>query len=117
MTRSAIEHDDASLRMKPWTQGYREPPPITPEENGANLSLLEARMNRGMRCFAGRNKVYLQSLVGPAGASEPRIALKCPLRRACGLPCDVYYEFIRDTCWGDPSRCEVLQKFLARLAM
>ncbi|GMU22694.1 MAG: hypothetical protein AMXMBFR13_27790 [Phycisphaerae bacterium] len=113
MTRVAIDHDDADARVQPWIRGHTELPPIAPEEASANLSLLEAQLNREMRCFAGRGKVYLQSLVGTGGASKPRIALKCPLRRARGLPCDLYYEFIRDTCCGDPSRCEVLQKFMA----
>lgn len=85
------------------------PPPVTPEEANANLSMLENQLNRKMQCFAGKNKVYLQSVIGRMG--RPRIALKCTLRANYGMSKDVYYEWIRDICCGDPTQCEAYQQF------
>lgn len=89
------------------------PPPVTREESDTNLSLLEGQLNRKMKCFAGKNQVFLQSMVLGGGTSRPRIALKCRLRAQYGLNRDVYYEFIRDTCCCDPSRCEAFRRFNA----
>ena len=75
--------------------------------------MLERHLNERMKCFAGRNKVYLQALVLTAGTTPPRIALKCRLRADYGLNPDLYYEFIRDACCTDPSRCEAVQRFMA----
>ena len=86
-------------------------PPITPEEASANLTELEKRLNRQMKCFAGRNLVYLQSHIGLGTRVRPRICLKCPLRKEYGLEPNVYYEFIRDVCCGEPARCEAVQIF------
>jgi hypothetical protein len=44
--------------------------------------------------------------------SKPRLALKCGLRAEYGLNKDVYFEWIRDVCCGDPSRCEAYQQFM-----
>ena len=87
-------------------------PPVSEEEVGVNLSELEKRLNRRMVCVAGKNQVYLQSLIQGGGrTSKPRVALKCPLRKQFGFPPNVYYEHIRDICCGDPSVCNAFQKF------
>ena len=88
------------------------PPPITAEEGSANLSRLESHLNKHMKCFAGRNQVYIQSMILGSATSRPRIALKCNLRAEYGLNRDVYYEWIRDTCCGDPKRCEAYREFM-----
>lgn len=90
-------------------------PPITDEEQRTNISELEKDLNRKMVCFAGRNQVYIQSLIEGVGrTSKPRVALKCPLRKQFGHPPDVYYEYIRDFCCGDPTACAAYQEFQAR---
>jgi len=89
------------------------PPPITEEERKSNLSVLETRLNRAMKCFAGKNLVYIQSKILGGGTTKPRICLKCPLRAEYGLNREVYYEFIRDVCCSDPARCEAVQQFEA----
>lgn len=87
------------------------PPPITDEEAGANLSMLETALNRRMRCFAGRNQVFIQSTFTGGGTTRPRICLRCPLRADYGLPREVYYEFVRDICCGEPEQCEAVRRF------
>lgn len=89
------------------------PPPITPEEMTSNLSVLEARLNRAMKCVGGKNLVYIQSMVLGGATSKPRISLKCPWRAEYGLKRDVYYEFIRDVCCGEPTKCEAVRLFNA----
>lgn len=89
-------------------------PPITDEELGANLSELERRLNREMKCPAGMNQVFIRSLVMAGGTSKPRIALKCHLRRDIGLPQEVFYEHIRDVCCANPESCEAYRKFKDR---
>lgn len=89
-----------------------EQPPVTEEELTANLTELEASLNRKMQCFAGKNLVYLQSFIlGGGRTSKPRIALKCPLRKQYDEPPNVYYEYIRDICCCDPSVCTAHQRF------
>lgn len=95
-------------------RGEADVPPLTKEEARANLSELEKRLNERMKCFAGRNLVYLQSYIGSGAGSRPRICLKCPLRKEFGLEPNVYYEFIRDVCCHDPSQCEAIKRFEAR---
>lgn len=85
------------------------PPPVTVEEVKANLSELEKRLNRSMKCFAGVNKVFILSQIGTF--IRPRICLKCPLRPEFGLPANVYYEYIRDVCCTDPGKCEAYSTF------
>jgi ActR/RegA family two-component response regulator len=85
------------------------PPPVTMEEVKANLSQLENRLDRSMKCFAGINKVFILSQIGTF--IRPRICLKCPLRPEFGLPANVYYEFIRDVCCGEPDKCEAYSAF------
>jgi DNA-binding NtrC family response regulator len=85
------------------------PPAVTPEEMKANLSELENRLNRTMKCFAGQNKVFIQTQIGTS--SRPRICLKCPLRPDYGLPANVFYEYIREVCCGDPCKCQAYSAF------
>lgn len=96
---------------KPESSG---PPPLTPEETKGNLSLLERNLNVSMKCHAGKNQVFIRSLVTINGTTPPRIALKCQLRRDIGQKPEVFYEHIRDVCCGDPTQCEAHQKFKGR---
>jgi len=90
-------------------------PPITDEEKNANISEMEKQLNRHMECFAGKNQVFIQSVVRGVGSkSKPRIALKCKLRKEFGYPPDVYYEYIRDVCCDNPGACPAYQAFKAR---
>ena len=90
-------------------------PPITREERDANISELEKDLNRHMVCIAGKNQVYIQALIeGMGRTSKPRVALKCQLRKQFGHPPDVYYEYIRDMCCGDPTACPAFQEFQER---
>jgi DNA-binding response OmpR family regulator len=94
---------------------HGQTPPICEEERNGNLSELEKQLNRRMMCFAGRNQVYIQSLIQGNGLpSKPRITLKCPLRKEFGHTPNVYYEYVRDVCCGDPSVCPAWQQFQAR---
>ncbi len=89
-------------------------PPLTAEEQGANLSELERRLNREMKCPAGKNQVFLRSLLTGNGTTPPRVALKCSYRRDIGLRAEVFYEHIRDYCCGDPEKCEAYRAFKQR---
>ncbi|MCH7700100.1 MAG: hypothetical protein IID37_00300 [Planctomycetes bacterium] len=90
-------------------------PPITEEELQSNISEVESTFNRQMKCFAGKNQVYLQALIhGYNRTTRPRISLKCNLRRQYGQPPNVYYEYIRDVCCDDPGACPAYQEFRAR---
>jgi hypothetical protein len=89
-------------------------PPLTPEEQTANLSTLERKLNREMKCPAGKNQVFLRSLLTGQGTTRPRIALKCHLRRDIGRTAEVFYEHIRDVCCSDPEQCEAYRKFKSR---
>lgn len=92
-----------------------ELPPIVEEEAAANLTELEQMLNRRMQCFAGKNQVYIQSvIVGQLRKTKPRISLKCSLRKEHGDPPNVYYEYIRDVCCGDPHACPAYQAFRAK---
>ncbi len=87
-------------------------PEITAEESSQNLSQLETELNRKMVCFAGRNQVYIRSVIlGGGRTSQPRIALKCSLRKKYGQEPDVYYDYIRDVCCSDPSQCSAYREF------
>lgn len=89
-------------------------PPLTPEELTTNLSLLERQLNGEMKCTAGKNQVYIRSLVTGRSTTRPRIALKCPFRRDIGRSADVFYEYIRDVCCGEPEQCEAYLAFKER---
>ncbi len=87
-------------------------PDITSEELAGNLTELEARLNRQMKCFAGKNQVYIQSFIlGCGRKSKPRIAVKCSLKQEYGEPPNVYYEYVRDVCCGNPETCSAYQTF------
>ncbi|MEW6253255.1 MAG: hypothetical protein AB1716_21660 [Planctomycetota bacterium] len=89
-------------------------PPLTPEELTTNLSLLERKLNREMKCTAGRNQVYIRSLLTGTSTTPPRVALKCHMRRDIGLPAEVFYEHIRDVCCNDPDACPAWRAFMKR---
>ena len=89
-------------------------PPITDEEQDANLSDMERTLNRKMKCHAGRNQVHLQSLIIGLTKTKPRISLKCSLRADFNMQPNVYYEYIRDVCCNDPSACPAVQQFEAK---
>ena len=90
-------------------------PPICREELEGNRSELQKQLNRHMVCFAGRNQVYIQSMIlGGGKTSKPRIALKCAIRKQFGHPPNVYYEYVRDVCCGDPTGCPAYQEFQAK---
>lgn len=89
-------------------------PPLTPEELNTNLSDLERKLNRDMQCPAGRNQVYIRSLLTGRSTTRPRVALKCPLRREIGETPEVFYEHIRDVCCCDPNVCEAWRSLLNR---
>lgn len=81
-------------------------PPLTPDELTGNLSEMQKDLNRNMKCPAGRNQVYVRSLLTGNSTTRPRIALKCSLRRDIGQTPEVFYEYIRDICCGDHEECE-----------
>ena len=89
-------------------------PPLTQEELTANLSALEQDLNSRMICPAGKNQVFLRSLLTGTGTTRPRIALKCHLRKEIGLPQEVFYEHIRDVCCTDPEQCEAYRALQER---
>lgn len=89
-------------------------PPLSAEESGANLTVLERDLNARMVCPAGKNQVFIRSLVVVGGTTPPRIALKCHLRRDIGLSAEVYYEHIRDVCCRDPGQCQAYNEFKDR---
>lgn len=103
---------DAALQAS--EEAKAGPPPITDEELNSNLSMLETDLNRRMKCFAGRNQVYLYSKITGGVRPRPRISLRCGLRAEFGLDKHVYYEFIRDVCCKDPGQCKAVQLYRAR---
>ncbi len=95
-------------------QDREQDPPITPEELTSNLSVLENDLNTQMKCQAGKNQVYIRSLIVGNSTTRPRITLKCPLRRDIGQTPEVFFEHIRDICCCDPSQCEAYRAFQKR---
>ena len=90
-------------------------PDICDEELDGNISQMQTALNSKMVCFAGKNQVYIQSIIlGEGRTTKPRLALKCSLRRKFGIKPDVYYEYIRDVCCNDPSSCPAYQEFQSR---
>lgn len=89
-------------------------PPLAPEETTGNLTVLQQRMDREMKCPAGKGQVYLRSLLTGKGTTKPRIALRCSLRKDVNLPREVFFEHIRDVCCSDPEQCEAFKAFKAR---
>jgi hypothetical protein len=89
-------------------------PPLTREERRANLTELEKALNDKMKCHAGRNQVFVRSVLTGGGPTTPRITLKCPLRKDIGLNQHVFYEHIRDVCCSDPEQCPAYRDFRDR---
>lgn len=89
-------------------------PPLTQEELTGNLTVLQHKLNREMKCFAGRNQVYLRSLLTGRSTTRPRITLKCHLRKDVKLSTEVFYEHIRDVCCCNPEDCEAYRAFKKR---
>lgn len=106
-------NEAVSAALKAHEAAMSGPPPISEEEMRSNLSMLEKQLNSRMKCFAGRNQVYIQSMILGGATSRPRICLKCSLRAEYGMSREVYYEFIRDVCCGETTRCEAVRKFKA----
>ena len=91
------------------------PPPITEVERKSNLTMLQQQLHARMQCFAGKNQVYLQSIIGgDGGKTRPRIALKCSLRNDYNMDRHVYHEYIRDVCCDDPTQCPAFKMFLEK---
>lgn len=89
-------------------------PPLTDEELAGNLSVLQQKLERSMKCPAGKGQVYLRSLLTGKTTTKPRIALKCVMRKDIGLPKEVFFEHIRDVCCCNPDQCEAYQAFKKR---
>lgn len=89
-------------------------PPLTPEEQQGNLSDLERRLNQEMVCPAGKNQVYIRSLLTGRGTTQPRIALKCPLRKDIGQTPEVFFAEIQQLCCGDHEQCEAWRQLKSR---
>jgi hypothetical protein len=81
-------------------------PPLTPDELTCNLSEIQNEFNHEIKCPAGRNQVYVRSLLTGTSTTRPRISLRCALRRDIGQVPDVFFEHIRDVCCCDPETCE-----------
>lgn len=90
-------------------------PPLTADEMRNSLSVLERDLNGRMQCPAGKNQVFIRSVLLGRSTTKPRLALRCTLRKDAGMPADVFYEHIRDVCCTNPSACEAYRQFQARL--
>ena len=104
----------ASLALRAAAKPDVSAPPIHPDEMKGSLSDTERRLNQQMKCPAGKNQVFIRSLVTAQGTTKPRIALKCHLRKDVGLGPEVFYEHIRDTCCSNPDGCPAYAKFKDR---
>ena len=89
-------------------------PPLTPQELRGNLSELQDKLNAEMQCHAGREQVFIRSLLTGTGTTQPRLILQCSLRRDIGQKPTVFYEHIRDVCCRDPEQCEAYRAFKER---
>lgn len=85
-------------------------PPLTEEEQRSNLSDLEKELNREMQCPAGKNQVYVRSLLTGSGTTRPRISLRCPLKKAIGESEQVFLPEIRDVCCNNHEGCKAWQR-------
>lgn len=107
-----------STSLRSDQDGHGALPPLTAEELASNISELQKRLNRRIVCFAGQNQVYIRSVILDLGkTSTPRIAMKCAIRKRLKHPPDVYFEYIRDVCCGDPTACPAHQQFRAGRSM
>lgn len=89
-------------------------PPLTAEEMTGNLTQMEKQLNRDMKCPAGKNQVFLRSLLTGGSTTRPRLMLKCHLRKDAGMKPEVFYEHIRDVCCCDPEQCEAWRQLKER---
>jgi len=107
----------AQARVRPKTRTVKQAfgPPLTEEEKGVNLSQLERDLNGKMVCPAGKNQVYIRSLMTGGGTTQPRVAVKCTFRKDNGQDPEVFFEHIRDVCCCEPRKCEAYRKFQARI--
>jgi hypothetical protein len=105
---------DRAARAAAATRIRPEPPPLRPEEHTGSLARLQNDLNREMKCPAGRNQVYIRSLVTMQGTTKPRMALKCSYRRDAGESPDVFLDDIRRLCCGDPQQCAAYRAFRDR---
>ena len=103
-----------SATRAPERRASTDAPALRPEELRGNLSQLQTELNGSMKCPAGRNQVYVRSLVTIQGTTPPRIALKCGLRRDIGESADVFLDEIRSKCCGDPEQCAAHRAFQNR---
>jgi len=88
------------------------PPPISDVERRFNLSFIVEKLTKHMKCPAGTNRVIIRSVIsGLDQKSEPRVALRCPIRQAVGLEEYVYFKHIRDVCCKKPENCDALQQY------
>ena len=112
-----VDEDELNEAILAAVKGRAEelagPRPITNEELRSNLTVLETTLNKKMKCFAGKNQVFIQSQILGGATTKPRIMLRCSLRAEYGLSRDMYYEYIRDICCEDPGQCEAVQRFNA----
>ncbi len=104
-----------SLARKGRTVEEAFGPAITEEEMRSNLTVLETDLNKRMKCVAGKNQVYIRSLLTGRSTTRPRIALRCTFRKDIGQEPHVFYEHIRDVCCCDPQQCEAYRAFQARI--
>jgi hypothetical protein len=114
LRRSKSKSEPAGVRKPRRSTLASFGPPISAEEARANLSDLERKLNEQMICHAGKNQVFIRSLLTGSGTTQPRITLKCPLRRDIGETPDVFYEHIRDVCCCDPEKCKAYRAFKDR---
>jgi hypothetical protein len=105
----------ADSRAANATTGSPQSPALRPEEKSGNLTRLQNELNRDMRCPAGKNQVYVRSLVTMSGTTPPRMALKCSYRRDIGEPPDVFLDEMRRLCCGEPEKCEAFRAFQNRI--
>lgn len=91
-------------------------PPLSEAEQNGNLSQIERTFNSTMKCPAGRNQVFIRSLLTGKGTTQPRIALKCTYRRDIGQEPVVFHDHIAQFCCGDPNQCPAYQEFRKRAA-
>lgn len=108
-------HDSGGEAGRRRASGGAEPPPISAEERNGNLSELEKSLNAQMKCPAGKNQVFIRSVVSSGGTTPPRIALRCTFRRDLGMTPEVYYEHVRDVCTCDPEKCDAYRQMRKRL--
>ncbi len=106
--RKVIEKAQAQARKG----GADAMPAITDAERKINLSVHVSDLHKTMKCPAGTNRVTIRSVVTGIGKkTEPRVALRCPIRQSVGLSEYVYFEYIQKYCCGKPKACEAVIQY------